>query len=283
LVDFPALICLLLFVASSPASYSEDKQLLSFADHLFDEGDYYRAITEYERFLFNYPDNTEAPRARIKIGLAYQKGQKWRQAEEELGTVIRDYKGSPYERQAAWELGETYYKSGQFTLAASQYKHFRESFPGENLAQKAQMRIAWCSVRTGDFQTVKKELSLVESGSPYYEPAQGFLKDLAGFDSLSHRSPALSGAMSAVIPGTGQFYAGRYMDGMAALIINAAFIYGAVEAYNKKIYGAFGILLFFETGWYGGNIFSAITSTHKYNRVQKENYLNTLEKKYWEP
>jgi len=282
-VDFPALICLLIFIASSPASYSEEKQLLSFADHLFDEGDYYRAITEYERFLFNFPENTDAPRARIKIGLAYQRGQKWRQAEDELGAVIRDYKGSPYERQAAWELGETYYKSGQFTRAASQYKYFRESFPEESLASKAQMRIAWCSARTGDYQTVRKELSLVENSSPYHEPAQGFLKDLAGFDSLGRKSPALSGAMSAVIPGTGQFYAGRYMDGMAALIINAAFIYGAVEAYNNKIYGAFGILLFFETGWYGGNILSAITSAHKYNRDQQEIFLRTLENKYWEP
>lgn len=282
-MDFPALICLLLFFTSSPSNYSEEKQLLSFADHLFNEGDYYRAITEYERFLFNFPENIDAPRARIKIGLAYQRGQKWRQAEEELDAVIRDYKGSPYERQAAWELGETYYKSGQFPRAASQYKIFQESFPGESFAYKAQMRISWCSVRTGDYKTARKELGLVESSSPYYEPAQGFLKDLAGLDTLNRKSPALSGAMSAVIPGTGQFYAGRYMDGMAALIINAAFIYGAVEAYNKKIYGAFGILLFFETGWYGGNIFSAITSAHKYNRVQKENYLNTLEKKYWEP
>lgn len=30
-----------------------------------------------------------------------------------------------------------------------------------------------------------------------------------------------------------------------------------------------GILLFFEAGWYGGNIYNAVNNAHKYNRRQQ--------------
>jgi hypothetical protein len=39
-----------------------------------------------------------------------------------------------------------------------------------------------------------------------------------------------------------------------------------------------GILTFFELGWYSGNIYSAVSSAHKYNRERKKEYLDLLEK-----
>jgi hypothetical protein len=39
-----------------------------------------------------------------------------------------------------------------------------------------------------------------------------------------------------------------------------------------------GILTFFELGWYSGNIYSAVSGAHKYNRNKKKEYLDLLEK-----
>ncbi len=47
------LLCFLLLLGSGPsrAQTVPGETALSFADSLFDEGDYYRAITEYTRFI----------------------------------------------------------------------------------------------------------------------------------------------------------------------------------------------------------------------------------------
>src|SRR3990170_2027757 len=43
------------------AQESSPEKIMSFADHLYEQGDYYRAITEYERVIFFYPKHPLAP------------------------------------------------------------------------------------------------------------------------------------------------------------------------------------------------------------------------------
>ncbi len=278
-----ALILSLFLGLSAPADRPDAPRVLAFADHLFEAGDYYRSITEYERFIFFYPRDPEVPRARLRIGMAYERGERWRKAEEELRGVIEDYRGRDEGASASWELGETYYKSGQFLRASSQYKKFREDYPRTDLAARAQMRIVWCSLRSGDDAGARRGLE--EAGAGISPPAvsRAFLADLDALDGLPTRSPALAGVLSAVVPGTGQFYTGHFIDGTAALLLNAAFIIGAIEAFDHRLYGTFGILVFFETGWYGGNIYSAVSSAYKFNKTRREEVLRDLERKYWEP
>ena len=57
--------------AQAPESVRE------FGDHLFRQGDYYRAITEYERFVFLAPEPSAAAEVRLRIGEAYYFGEKW--------------------------------------------------------------------------------------------------------------------------------------------------------------------------------------------------------------
>jgi hypothetical protein len=51
-----------------------------------------------------------------------------------------------------------------------------------------------------------------------------------------------------------------------------------VEAFEHKNYVVGGILTFFELGWYSGNIYSAVSGAHKYNRNKKKEYLDGLER-----
>ena len=50
-----------------------------FADHLLAKGDYYRAITEYERVLFFHPGSALAKTARFRIAEAYLRGERYDQ------------------------------------------------------------------------------------------------------------------------------------------------------------------------------------------------------------
>ena len=64
--------------ARAPASAASTSaaETLAFADHLFLDGDWYRSITEYRRFLFEVKGrHEEAPRAALAIGEALLRGQ----------------------------------------------------------------------------------------------------------------------------------------------------------------------------------------------------------------
>ena len=57
-----------------PEQEGEEKSQLGFADHLFDGGHYYQAVTEYERFIYFNPHHPSVPEARFKIALCYEAG-----------------------------------------------------------------------------------------------------------------------------------------------------------------------------------------------------------------
>jgi hypothetical protein len=72
--------------------------------------------------------------------------------------------------------------------------------------------------------------------------------------------------LAAVLPGLGHAYVGRYKDGGIAFLVNALFIWAAVESFHNDNNVLGGMICFLELGWYSGNIYSAVNSTHKYNR-----------------
>lgn len=41
-----------------------------------------------------------------------------------------------------------------------------------------------------------------------------------------------------------------------------------------------GILLFFESGWYLGNIYNAVSSAYKYNRRSEQQFMEDLQGRY---
>ena len=61
------------------------EEVLEFANYLFSQQEYFRAIGEYERFLFLYPDDIQAPHAALRIVQCYFRGKRWQKAVEAAG------------------------------------------------------------------------------------------------------------------------------------------------------------------------------------------------------
>jgi hypothetical protein len=99
-------------------------------------------------------------------------------------------------------------------------------------------------------------------------------------DLIAQKSPSLAGTLSALLPGAGQLYVGRKRDAVVSFLLNGAFILGAIEAFRKDENAVGGILIMFETGWYAGNIYSAISGAHKYNRKISNDFIGRLENRY---
>jgi tetratricopeptide (TPR) repeat protein len=236
--------------------------ILSFADALYGRGDYYRAITEYRRFLFFFPGEQAAPRAALKIGESYLAGSRWEDAETALQKVVESYPGTAEARRAALLFAGVPFRRGNYPLARQRYRKLLEGGTLDAAdAAEVRYRLAWTLIEENRYDEAAAALTAV--GRPRAAELAAALPPLK---KLPRKSPALAGGLSAVLPGSGQLYAGRPRDAGLAFALNSAFILGAWQSFDHGMPAVGGLLAFFEAGWYAGNIFNAVNSTEKYNR-----------------
>ena len=87
---------------------------------------------------------------------------------------------------------------------------------------------------------------------------------------IPYRSPGLAGGLSAVLPGAGQAYVGRWGEAASAVLVNGLLVASAVQLYKRELYFAAGAVTFLELGFYGGGIASAANGARRFNRVAYE-------------
>ncbi len=268
---------------SSITSYSQGvtlEHILSFADHLYEQGDYYRAITEYERFLFSYPRHPLAKKAQYQIGMSYLKGEKYTQALQHFRGLADKYPSDEIGRASLFMLAETYYQKKDYGQAIDAYEKFLTSYPDDRQADSARIKKGWCYLRQGNWREASEEFQKLPPDSPLHAQGAELADESKKYPGIEKKSPYLAGGLSAVLPGAGQLYIGRKTDAAAAFLLNGTFIWATAESYHKRSYVTAGILLFFESGWYIGNVYNAISSAHKFNRRAEEKYMEDLQGQY---
>ena len=254
--------------------------MLSFADHLFQKGDYYRAITEYERVLFHYPGHQAAKTARFQIAEAYLRGERYDQAIERFREISRDLPDDETGRKAYFQLGEAWYQKREYGSAEDVFSSYIERYPADGRADAARIKLGWSLLRQGKWQEATNAFRKVPVSSPLHAQAEGLAAGAPDYPARPVKSPALAGGLSAVLPGAGQLYNGRPGDALVSFLLNGAFIWATVEAFRNDNNVTGGILLFFESGWYLGNIYNAVNGAHKYNRRSEQQFLDGLQDTY---
>jgi outer membrane protein assembly factor BamD (BamD/ComL family)/TM2 domain-containing membrane protein YozV len=277
---FPLLCGMLLCSHAVVAEELPAGKMLSFADHLFEQGDYYRAITEYERVIFFYPDLPQAKQARFQIAHAYLKGEKFDQAIARFRALADEYRNEELGRKSLSMVGEAYYQKRDYGRAADVFTVFIETYPDDTRADSARVMLGWSHLRQGDWQEAGGEFQKVPAGSSLRKQAEGLAEESKNYPDIPKKSPLLAGGLSAVLPGAGQLYVGRPGDAAVSFLLNGVFILATVEAFHHDNNAAGGILLFFESGWYLGNIYNATGSAHKYNRQAEQRYMEDLQGRY---
>lgn len=247
----------------------------AFAERLFDEGDYYRAIGEYKRYIFLYPQEKTVEKAFFRIAESYSRAEKWKEAADAFKKFISDYPDSSL-------ISEGLYLQG---LAEKQLQRYDDAYlTFDRLSKKpsgldydrAIYQMALIMAEKEDWEGARKLFSQVPGQSYLYNSANRFYTGLGEIDNLPQKSPAVAGTLAAIIPGAGHLYTERPRDAFVAFLLNASFLWATVELFNHDDTVAGCIVAFFELGWYSGNIYSAVGSAHKYNRQVKDNFLQHL-------
>jgi tetratricopeptide (TPR) repeat protein len=278
-------VVLLLFLMlpcgnASIAGEMRVEQMLSFADHLFEQGDYYRAITEYERVIFFHPDHPLARTARLQIALSYFKGDRLDQAIERFRAINQDLPDEAPGRRAYFMLGEAYVQKREYDRAADVFSSYIERYPGDERADEARIKLGWSYLRQGNWRQASEEFRKLPPDSPLHAQAEGLADGSRSYSDIPKKSPTLAGGLSAILPGAGQLYVNRPGDALVSFLLNGAFIWATVEAFHNDNNVTGGILLFFESGWYLGSIYNAVSSARKYNRRLEQQFMDGLQSRY---
>jgi tetratricopeptide (TPR) repeat protein len=241
------------------------EQVLGFANYLFSQQEYFRAIGEYERFLFLYPDYFQAPNAALRIVQCYYRGKRWQQAVEAADSFLRGYPKSSRQWEARFLKARSFSEMGRGEKARDEYRAIIADHPGRSLEAETWYLIGLSYAKDGRWLEADEALRRVGSGDSRYMAAKEVQQIVAEESQAKGKDPALAGFLAAILPGTGHFYCERPRDGTLALVFTGAFAFATYEAFNQDHEGVGIALAVVTAAFYGGNIYSAVNVAHKYN------------------
>ncbi|MFQ6043835.1 MAG: tol-pal system YbgF family protein [Candidatus Poribacteria bacterium] len=275
---FARLTTCLFFLATASLSYAdifEARQLLSFADSLFNEEDYKNAIHEYKRYLFLYPDSPIADEVQFRIATCYRNAGDLNAAILAY-QAINNYQSIPKVRL---KIAESYLFQGKYPEALELLRQFVEKYPAHKLAPRAEFLIGASYMELKNWKLSSQSFRRVLDEYPQstFATVSGNLaKSITRADNLPHRSPLLSGLMSTVVPGGGQMYSGRFSDGLYALMVIATTTAGTIYYISQERYKIAIPLGIVSAIFYAGNIYGGIQSARIFNVREKTQFLNEL-------
>ncbi len=277
-LKFIMLSALFLMFAKPAGANETCLRIKGFADNLYIQQDYYRAVTEYKRYIYMCPSSPDVGEAMLKIGYSYQSGRQYDAAIFTFGYLLKS-NTDDVAQTAQYRLGRTYMMKGSFDRAITSFNRYLRRFTDGIHINDSLYNMSWAYIEKGEYNNAIKPLSKLTGAM--HNTASALSADILSLKKIiPHRSPAVSGVLSAIIPGAGQAYTGRYGDAFFSLLLNGLFAAGAYEAYTHKEYAVLGIVSFFGIGWYSGNIYGAITDSYHFNKKHTADYINTLKIKY---
>jgi tetratricopeptide (TPR) repeat protein len=251
---------------NSGFEYFKPENICSFAEYLFNEGQYERAVGEYQRLLFSsdsFPSRTDS--IFFKIALCYRFAEKYKESIGYFQKIVNEYSRSDLVDKAYFEMGLNY--------------SFVDSFKQSNKILKA--HFLQDSLKNIDIR-IRKLITLNHIQQKEWDKAEYFLYDedtlrggLSVFietgQNLPGKNPFVSGVFSAVIPGAGKFYCGRPADGFHSLVTVGITGWQAYEGFKADgvhsvkgwIFGVVGGI------FYLGNIYGSVVAADIYNEEQE--------------
>lgn len=247
----------------------------AFAEHYFSEGDYSRAVDEYKRFIYFFPDDPRIEQAMYQCGMAFYSGRQYADAAACFNEVIAKFSDSVWSDKSHFMLSESHIRLGRYDSAVIALHNLIAVSQSGDVRDKAYYRLGWIYIETASWDNARKYFDKIDPARRETFRLERLSAELDQEADTSGKSPALAGVLS-LVPGGGQLYTQRYQDALIAFLLNGALIWAACEAFDDDNHALGALLTFVEVGFYAGNIYGAVGSAHKYNRTKTEKFIQKL-------
>ena len=251
---------------------------LDYANYFCEIGNYENAITEYKRFIYFNPTDENISEIYYKIGLAYRNKGDWKNAldafRKSSATTLTDSISD--ERRiiiATTQIAKGNYSAAEFELLKlSLFSKYPE------VKRKAYFFLGVCYIYSFKWNEAEKSFTQYFSDSipNRFSKIDSLLAQAKNF---KYKSPKLAKLLSTFLPGSGQIYAGNWLNGINALIVNGLTSYLLFDALFDQRYEDLLItnITLFER-YYRGNRYNAENIAELYNKKASQKYAKkTLE------
>ncbi len=277
---FPPTIILLSVLLSAAHSQEFSKSdLLDFADSLFQQADYLNAAHEYRRYLFLFPGEENSDFVQFRLAASYQNAGKLESAIQAYQLLIDTFPFSTLMQRAQSNIAQCQLLEGNKEMAIRSLQQFLSTYPESDLAPRAQFMIATVQMEGKDWEKASKTWEKIAVKYPdtrFAEASHRLICIVRSSKLMPQRSPTFSGLLSAVIPGLGQAYSGRFLDGLQSLTVIGTIGAGTAYYINREQYEVaipVGLLgLFF----YAGNVYGGVQAAMTFNSRQEDKFLDGL-------
>ena len=283
IITFLAVFVLLSSFSQSSAgpalTIDPDKQF-DFAKHYFLSGEYFRAIDEYKRFIYFFPEDNRVKTAMYKIGMSYFNSKSFNDAINSFNMLIDKYSDTDFSMtdlctKAYLMISKCHIHLNEYDSAAICLNNLITITDDMDVKDEAYYQIGWIYLEKASWEKARINFAKISPQSKNKYQLKRLSKELDRTKLIDRKSPQAAGFLS-IIPGAGFLYCERYRDALIAFLLNAGLMYAAYESFDDDNYALGGVITFFEVGFYAGNFYGAITSAHKYNRTKTREFIEEL-------
>lgn len=287
-------IILTLFISHSFIfSENEIKTDYAFAEKLYSEENYRASLVELKRlFYYAAPDQDLRQPERLLIKCYASLGEK-ADLKKNLKGYVKKYKEE--KADIYFDLSKTFYllkkyddseEYNNLALEASKpdYPYFKNGTLAmlSGILKLKLLDFKEAKTSFDNFLKVASEQSSDNQESynkEYIELALSLSQELNTVQ-YPQKSVPLSVILSALLPGSGQVYSGKFNKGLYSFLINASLIGATAYSLNQdeKLSGA--LFLVIDLPFYISNIRDSVSYTKQYNEKAKQSALKQIEKKY---
>lgn len=192
------------------------------ADALFEEGDWDGSITEYKRHLFLRPSAPGRDRHLGRIADAYRHRGEWDGALAYFDKARNAAPGDSIKMERRLDRALTYELRGAEATAEVEYARVYAFGRNASVRKRAGVLFSLSQVRGRRWDEARESLGVVKEWSDDRRESRLDSLFRAG-RTVRRPSPGTARALSTVLPGLGQAYAGSMTGALHALLLNGLF------------------------------------------------------------
>jgi TolA-binding protein len=259
-------------VTASAAVVEATDSTYLFADWLYQQGDYFRAITFYKQAIFSHPGDSEfAARCYYNVGQSCLRSKQQNLAMRYFHEVIGNYPVTKAAILAKYGMGQSKFDAQGYDEAGIDFAAFRNEYPDHDRAPAALFYGALCRLGLFQWDSSRLQMAAVKERypqSPLAGLADSLLPTMGQGLVLPRKSVALSLCLSTVFPGAGQFYSDRGKDALSVLMLEALAGLAAYYAYTHDVNRGYA---YTWTGIFGvlhlANMYGAFNTAQNANKI----------------
>ena len=256
-----------------------DEVQLKIAEAFMEEHEYYRAITEYKKYLILFPESEKCDYVRFRIGAAYYSGEEYEPAVKVFASLKYKSPEAGYSIESNYFEALSYWKLNKLEEARLTFRELANTYPQSGYAPLALAGGALVALEKGDIAGSKAEMARFIENYPEH-PAWSRVQEARGMldqhNDLPRKSQTLAGIMSAILPGSGYIYAGHYKDGITSFLINGLAIAGVATGIHEENFAVAGIVAGVGLPFYMGNIYGSANAAKKWNIAVRDEHRNKI-------